>query len=71
MNLASILLFMWLIFKKNRSGVIHEAKDAGDKTNEVNYAALAFCNKQRRTLPKKTNVDPTVLYGAVRQQEEL
>ncbi|KAL6490437.1 hypothetical protein MHYP_G00007820 [Metynnis hypsauchen] len=70
-NVASILLFMWLILKKNRSGVTHEAKDEGDKTNEVNYAALAFHNKQRRTILKKTNVDTTVVYGTVLQQEEL
>ncbi|KAL7876185.1 hypothetical protein AOLI_G00111480 [Acnodon oligacanthus] len=69
-NAASILLFMWLILKKKRSGVTHEAKDAVDKTNEVNYAALTFRNKQRRTVPKNTSVDHTVIYGAVRQQED-
>ncbi|XP_036451891.1 uncharacterized protein LOC118825413 [Colossoma macropomum] len=64
-NGASILLFIWLFLKKNRSGVTHEAKDADDKTDEVNCAALTFHNKQRRTIQNKTNVDTTVVYRAV------
>ncbi|KAL7876184.1 hypothetical protein AOLI_G00111470 [Acnodon oligacanthus] len=73
-NVASTFIIIWLclVIKKNRSGATDEAKDADDKkTEEVNYAALTFGNKQRRTVQKRTNVEPTVIYGAVRHQEEL
>uniref|UniRef100_W5LEP1 Ig-like domain-containing protein n=1 Tax=Astyanax mexicanus TaxID=7994 RepID=W5LEP1_ASTMX len=38
---------------------------------ELNYAALSFQNKQRRTTKNRTNVNTTVIYGAVRHQEEI
>ncbi|KAL7876186.1 hypothetical protein AOLI_G00111490 [Acnodon oligacanthus] len=72
-NVALISLTTWLclLLKKSRSGVRREAMDASDKTDEVNYAALNFSNKQRRNVQRRTNTDPTVIYGAVRHQEEL
>uniref|UniRef100_A0A3B1JXX2 Immunoglobulin domain-containing protein n=1 Tax=Astyanax mexicanus TaxID=7994 RepID=A0A3B1JXX2_ASTMX len=41
------------------------------RTDEVNYAALNFGNKQRRTVQKRTSVETTVIYGAVQHQEEI
>ncbi|KAL6490438.1 hypothetical protein MHYP_G00007830 [Metynnis hypsauchen] len=74
-NVASTFVIIWLclVLKKNRSGATDEAKDADDKKKEeVNYAALTFGNKQRRTVQKRTSVDTSVvIYGAVRHQEEL
>ncbi|XP_037391224.1 uncharacterized protein LOC108436117 isoform X2 [Pygocentrus nattereri] len=74
-NVASIFLIIWFLLKKNRSGVTGESKDASDKTDEVNYGALTFHDKKRRTVEKRTprghHVDTTVIYGAVRHQEEL
>ncbi|XP_036451893.1 uncharacterized protein LOC118825415 [Colossoma macropomum] len=73
-NVASILFIILLIhlLRKKRSGVTGEVSSASDnKTDEVNYAALTFGNKQRRTVQKRTNVATTVVYGAVRHQEAL
>ncbi|KAL7880033.1 hypothetical protein SRHO_G00022870 [Serrasalmus rhombeus] len=73
-NVASVFLIILLIrlLKKKRSGVAGEVSTASDKkTTEENYASLTFGNKQRRTIQKRTNLDTTVIYGAVRHQEEL
>ncbi|KAL6490435.1 hypothetical protein MHYP_G00007800 [Metynnis hypsauchen] len=73
-NVASILSIILLIhlLRKKRSSVTREVSSASDtKTDEVNYAALTFGNKQRRTVQKRTNVATTVVYGAVRHQEAL
>uniref|UniRef100_A0A3B1IMQ0 Immunoglobulin domain-containing protein n=1 Tax=Astyanax mexicanus TaxID=7994 RepID=A0A3B1IMQ0_ASTMX len=40
-------------------------------TDEINYAALKFGNKQRRTVQKRPDVTTKVIYGTVRHQEEL
>ncbi|KAL6490436.1 hypothetical protein MHYP_G00007810 [Metynnis hypsauchen] len=73
-NVASVFLIVLLIhlLKKKRSGVAGEVSIASDKkTAEENYASLTFGNKQRRTKQKRTNLDTTVIYGAVRHQEEF
>ncbi|KAG9274095.1 hypothetical protein AMEX_G10908 [Astyanax mexicanus] len=59
-NVASMFLIIYLchLLKKKRSGMT--------KTDEVNYAALNFGNKQKRTVQKRSNVDNKVVYGAVR-----
>ncbi|XP_017567883.1 uncharacterized protein LOC108436116 isoform X2 [Pygocentrus nattereri] len=73
-NVASILFIILLIhlLRKKRSSVTREVGSASDtKTDEVNYAALNFGNKERRTVQKRTKVATTVVYGAVRHQEAL
>ncbi|XP_076829504.1 uncharacterized protein LOC143475523 [Brachyhypopomus gauderio] len=68
-NVASIFVIILLchLLAKNKSGVQGEASIAGDSnTDEINYAALTFGHKQKRTAQKKDNVEPSVLYGAVR-----
>uniref|UniRef100_A0A8B9JA19 Immunoglobulin V-set domain-containing protein n=1 Tax=Astyanax mexicanus TaxID=7994 RepID=A0A8B9JA19_ASTMX len=63
-------------FFGNGSKLVFEEPTDGEyetvfSTDEVNYAALNFGNKQRRKVQKRTNVETTVIYGAVRHQEEL
>ncbi|KAL7880032.1 hypothetical protein SRHO_G00022860 [Serrasalmus rhombeus] len=73
-NAASVFLIIFLCHRltKNKSGATSEVSTASDrKTDELNYAALNFGQKQRRTGQKRTNMDTTVLYAAVRHQEEL
>ncbi|XP_035375813.1 uncharacterized protein LOC113584709 isoform X2 [Electrophorus electricus] len=57
---------------KNKSGVTGVASSASDNnTDEVNYAALTFGHKERRTVQKRANVEPSVIYGAVQAQGEI
>ncbi|KAL7880034.1 hypothetical protein SRHO_G00022880 [Serrasalmus rhombeus] len=73
-NVASISFIIWLchLLKKKRLGVTAEVFSASDnvKTYEINYAALTFGNKQRRTVQRRTSCDIPVIYEAVRHQEE-
>ncbi|KAL7876187.1 hypothetical protein AOLI_G00111500 [Acnodon oligacanthus] len=78
-NVASISFIIWLccLLKKKQLGVKAEVFSASDnvasgkvKTDEINYAALTFGNKQRRTVQRRTSADTMVIYEAVQHQEE-
>ncbi|KAG9274098.1 hypothetical protein AMEX_G10924, partial [Astyanax mexicanus] len=73
-NVSSVLLIIGLccVLKKKRLGFFKmQHLIIKQKTDELNYAALSFQNKQRRTTKNRTNVNTTVIYGAVRHQEEI
>ncbi|XP_066537415.1 uncharacterized protein [Hoplias malabaricus] len=69
-HVAWIFLIIWLchFLRKKRAGERVEANSAADKMDNVNYAALTFDKKQKRTVPKTSG--KSVIYGAVRHQQE-
>ncbi|XP_066538250.1 uncharacterized protein [Hoplias malabaricus] len=72
-NTVSIFIIVLLCchLRRKNSGVASEAESVDIKCDEVNYAALSFDHKHRRTVQTRTKLDTMVLYGAVKNQEEL
>ncbi|KAG9274097.1 hypothetical protein AMEX_G10921 [Astyanax mexicanus] len=70
-NVASVFIIVFLchLLKKKRSGRNNCVKMLN--TDELNYAALSFGSKQRRSVPRSSNVETTVIYQAVRHQEKI
>ncbi|XP_051560529.1 uncharacterized protein LOC127444911 [Myxocyprinus asiaticus] len=71
-TVVSILLntIQYHILKKIRAGMSQSQRSQEQETEDVNYAALTFTHKQRKTKQKlRKECEPRVIYGPVRQQE--